>query len=219
MIKVAVLTASLGNFDKEVDHIKQNTVGVQVDFHRYTDKDFPPIIGMMPRMQYRIPKTHGWQMFPGYDYYLWLDGSLSLQHPDSVMWFLMKCVGHDMVLFRHPWRKTAQEECDHIEEKLLKNDKYITPRYKGGLHKEQLAECFEDPDFVDDRLYTSTAFMYANNEKVREALKFWWYHGSRYFTCDQIVLPYVVWKGQLDVAVIEENQYKIPYVSLTSEHK
>lgn len=219
-MKIAILSANLGNFDKPIPCAKQILPeDWEVSYHTFTDEDFPPIIGLTPRMQYRIPKMFGWQMFPDYDYYIWLDGSMSLQHPDSVKWFIDKCGGHDMALFRHPWRKTMKEETDHIEEKLKENNRYITPRYKNGLHKEQLAECLADSHFEDKALYTSTAFVYKNNYRVQEALKFWWYHSSRYFTCDQIVLPYVVFKGGLDINVIQENQFKIPYITLTSKHK
>lgn len=218
-MKVAILTANLGDFDKPVDPVTQVVKNAHVDFHRFTDEDFPPITGLTPRLQYRIPKMFGWQMFPGYDYYLWLDGSMSFTRHDSAEWFLDQLGDADMALFKHPWRGTMQEETDHIEEKLEKNDKYITPRYKNGLHKEQFADCLLDPDFVDDRLYTSTAFIYRDSEKVRDALRLWWLHTSRYFTVDQIALPYVAWKQGLNVNTIPDNQYEIPYLTLVSKHK
>lgn len=220
-MRIAILTANLGNFDTPVDPIKQDLPkGVtEITFHRFTDENFPPVTGLTPRLQYRIPKLFGWQMFPGYDYYLWLDGSVSLQRPDCVEWFLDKCKGHDLVLFKHPWRRTMKEETDHITAKLAENNRYITPRYKNGLHQEQLAECLADSNFEDKILYTSTAFMYHNTAKVHQAMKLWWYYQSRFFTCDQIVLPYVVFKHKLKVNMIMENQYKTEYMTLVSRHK
>jgi len=220
-MKIAILSANLGNFDTTVDPVEQDLPkGVsEIEFHRFADENFPPITGLTPRLQYRIPKLFGWQMFPGYDYYLWLDGSFSLGRADSASWFLDKCQGHDIVLFKHPWRNTMKKETDHIIAKLAENNSYITSRYKNGLHQEQLIECLADPNFEDKVLYTSTAFMYHNNERVQAAMKFWWYHQSRYFTCDQIVLPYVTFKHKLKVNMIKENQYKIDYLSLVSRHK
>ena len=68
-MKVAILTANLGNFDTQVDPVTQDLPnGVEkIAFHRYTDNNFPPITGLTPRLQYRIPKLFGWQMFPGYN--------------------------------------------------------------------------------------------------------------------------------------------------------
>jgi len=215
-MKTAVLTAILGNFDTPVDPPDQT---VKFDFHRFTDNDFPPIIGLTPRMQYRIPKTHGWQMKPGYDTYLWLDGTFTLGLPDSLAYFLSRLDDADMLLFRHPWRQTMSEEAEHIDDHLRRGKPYITSRYKNGLHMEQLEVCLSDPGFVDDRLYTSTVFMYRNTPKVQAMLKDWWYQGSRYFTCDQIVLPYLVWKHKLKVNVIEENQYEMPHLQIASKHK
>lgn len=218
MSKVAILTANLGKFDEEVLNVKQELPdGVEMTFHRFTDENFPPIIGLTPRFQYRIPKMTGWQMFPGYDYYLWLDGSMSLQNPKSVAWFLGKCT--EFVVFKHPWRKTMKEETDFIEKKLKEGNSYITSRYKNGLHKEQLADCMNDKDFKDTVLYASTVFMYKDTPRLREMMRLWWIHTSRYFTCDQIAFPYALAKTGVEVTALEENPFSCRYVTVTSKHK
>lgn len=214
-MRVAILTAVLGNFDTLVEPIAQSSEH-EIVFHRFSDQNFPPIAGLTPRLQYRIPKMFGWQMFPGYDVYLWLDGTFSFDKSNCVEWFLAHLGDADMALFKHPWRNTMKEETDHIEEYLRKNDKYLTPRYANGLHKEQYADCMLDKAFVDDKLYTSTAFIYRDTEAVRDALRLWWLHTSRYFTVDQIALPYAV--KDLRVNMIMENQYKTPYLSFVSKH-
>jgi hypothetical protein len=219
-MRIAILTANLGNFDTPIDPVEQFFLdGMELAFHRFTDVDFPPITGLTPRLQYRIPKLFGWEMFPGYDVYIWLDGSCSFERGDCVKWFLEQLGDADMALFKHPVRRNMRQEAEHIEKKLQQGNPYLTPRYKNGLHKEQLAECMADPAFKDKVLYASTAFIYRNNPKVQEAMKSWWYHQSRYFTCDQIALPYVVWKHNLKINLINENQYNIGYLSLVSKHK
>lgn len=222
-MKIAILSANLGNFDKPVNDVFQE-IDADVTHWRFTDDDFPPIIGLTPRLQYRIPKMFGWQFlnkenFGWHDYILWLDSSMSLQRPDSLMWFLEKCKNYDMALFKHPWRSTITEETNHIEEKLKEGNKYITSRYKNGLHKEQLAECLADSHFEDNALYASTAFIYKNNQKVHDMMWEWWKQQSRYFTVDQISLPYAIFKSGLNVNVIEENIFKNEFITLTSKHK
>src|SRR3990167_6446661 len=153
-MKIALLSANLGNFDvKAKDPVKQDlTEGIsEITFHRFTDEDFPPIIGLTPRLQYRIPKMFGWQMFPGYDFYIWLDGSVSLKRPACVKWYLEQLGDNDIAFFAHPNRGTIREETDHIEEHLQKGKPYLTERYKNGLHKEQLVEIMKDPNFKDDK--------------------------------------------------------------------
>jgi len=220
LMRVCILSANLGSFDKVVEPVEQELPeGIEsVSYHCFTDEDFPPITGLTPRLQYRIPKLFGWEMYPGYDIYLWLDGSVSLRRPDCLKWYVQQLGDGDMAFFKHPSRRNARQETAHIEEHLQRGKPYITTRYKNGLHKEQLAEILSDRDFKDDKLYASTVFIYRDSEKVRDALKLWWLHQSRYFTCDQIVLPYVLWKCNLKVNTFNEPIYKSGYISLVSKH-
>lgn len=216
-MNICVLTANLGGFDTPVDPVEQELPeDTHLRFHRFTYENFPPIADLPPRFQYRIPKMFGWQLVPGFDVYIWLDGSFSFTRADCVEWFLEQLGDADIALFKHPWRNSMFEEVKHVEDYLEKGDKYITPRYKGGLHKEQLADIYSDETYRDDKLFTSTAFIYRNTEPVHDMLRMWWLHTSRYFTVDQIALPYVA--RNLRVQIIEENQYKIPYLTLVSKH-
>lgn len=212
--KVAVLTCILGGFDKPIDPVKQDT---EITFKRWTDEDFPPITGLTPRFQYRIPKYFGWQMLSGHDVYIWLDGAVSLLHHDSVRWLLDELGDADIAVFKHPYRKTIQEESDHIEDHLQKGKPYITSRYKNGLHKEQLADIQLDKDYIDDHLYASTAFIYRDSEAMRDRLKLIWLHQSRYWTCDQLAFTYGL--KDLAVNVIDQNPFKSKWVGLVSRHK
>lgn len=222
-MKVGILSANLGGFDIQVNSIKQNLPdGIEVVYYKWTDGNFPPITGLTPRFQYRIPKMFGWQMFPEQEFFseidifIWLDGSISLQHPDFIEWFLKEFIyGYDMLFFEHPWRKTIKQEVDHIEEKLQKRSKYLTSRYANGLHKECYAEIVKDKEFVDDRLFASTVFAYKNTGKNQEALKDWWFWQSRYWSCDQIPLPYVLWKNKIKVKTINENVFDFKYLTFT----
>lgn len=217
-MRLAILSANLGAFDKVVKPVEQELPeGIEsVTYHCFTDSDFPPMVGLTPRMQYRIPKMFGWQMFPDYDYYLWLDGSVSLQRPDCLRWYMEQLGDGDIAFFKHPSRRNIRQETAHIEEHLKLGKPYITKRYANGLHQEQLKDIQLDPEFKDNKLYASTAFIYRDSEAVRDAMRLWWLHTSRYFTVDQIALPYVV--KDLDVKILNEPIYKSGYISLVSHH-
>lgn len=212
-MKVAILSCILGSFDVPVNPVEQN---ISVAFHRFTDWDFPPITGLTPRLQYRMPKLFGWEMYPGFEYYIWLDGSVSLIRPDSAQWLLDQLGDNDMAVFKHPWRSSIREEADHIEEYLQKGNEYITTRYKNGLHKEQLALIQGDKSYTDNHLYASTAFVYRNTPKVKEVLDYWWFLQSRYYTCDQLAFTYAL--STLNVSVIQDSPFKSEYIKLVSEH-
>lgn len=215
-MKIVILTAILGNFDTPVDPVKQD---IDVTFHRFTDENFPPITGLTPRFQYRISKLFGWQMFPGYDIYIWLDGCVSFKRSDCVKWYLEQLGDNDVAFFKHPVRRNIRQEVEHIEQKLKEKSPYITPRYKNGLHREMLNLIQADKNYNDKHLYTSTAFIYKNNNNSRRLMTSWWYFQSRFFTCDQVSQPYAAWMSLAKVKVINENQYKIGYLSLTGRHK
>lgn len=216
-MSIAVLSCILGKFDTPVDPVPQT---VPFKFHRWTDEDYPPILGLTPRMQYRIPKTHGWKMLPGYDYYIWLDGAVSFKRDDCIQYYLNQLDDADMAFFKHPTRRNVRQEVAHIEEHLQQGKPYITARYKDGLHKEQMAKILEDSTFKDRHLWASTGFIYRNTKKVQDALVDWWEQGTlRYFTCDQVVLPYIVHKHKLKVNTMNEPVFKSGYISLTSHHR
>lgn len=215
-MRIGILTANLGDFDKNFGIVGQKLPeNVEMVFHRWTDKNFPPVTGLTPRFQYRIPKMFGWQMFPDCDIYLWLDGSMSLQHLDSIKWFLEQLDDNEMLFFKHPWRKTIKEEVGHIEEKLQKGSKYLTSRYKNGLHKECYDEIMTDKEFVDDKLFASTIFVYRNTTKIRDVLMGWWFLQSRFYSCDQIPLPYILWNKDVKVKIIDENVFDFEYLTFT----
>lgn len=211
-MKTCILTANLGGFDRVKEPKDQS---VDCDYHCFADKDFPPIKGLSPRLQYRIPKTHGWQMKPGYDVYLWLDASMTLDCKDCVEWFLNQLETYDIALFRHPDRQTARQETNYIEKK--KDHPYIKSRYENGLHEEQMKE-IEATGYEDETLYASTVFVYRNNMAVREMMKEWLYSSVRYYTCDQIVLPYLLWKYGLTVKMIDQDVFKNSHVKVVSRH-
>ena len=214
-MKIAVISANMGNFDKTVEYVKQS---VDYDFYKFTDENFPPrFCSMTPRLQARIPKMFGWQMAPGYDYYIWVDASYSLLHPDSVKWFLEQCKDVDIVLLNHPMLRTIQEQANYIKHRLARNCNYVTPRYKNELIDEQMAEIMSDKEYVDNCSYASTAFIYQNNEKVHNLMKEWWYHTSRYHSVDQLGLPYAILKSKCvvkEIPVKRQHDYGIPYLTL-----
>lgn len=217
-MKLAILTANLGNFDKYVDPVVQNSNYITT-FHRYTDNNFPPITGLTPRLQYRIPKLFGWEMLSGYDIYIWLDGSMSFTREDCVEWFVKQLDDADMAFFTHPQRNSIREEVEYIEKKIKQGNRYIISRYNNGLHKEQLSLALNTKGFIDNNLYASTAFIYRNNDRARETLKNWWYLQSRYYTCDQVNLPLAIYQAQSKVSKIMVNLFKSDYLTLVSHHK
>ena len=209
-MKILIHTANLGNFDKRIANVEQT---MEHDFFRFTDENFPPRhCSMKPRLQARIPKMSGWQMKPGYDFYVWVDSSCILAKEDSLQWLVDNCMVADFVVFKHPQRNSIQEEADYLKKRLDKKCPYITPRYENELIDEQLSVIKDDKNYVDDHFFASTVMVYKNTEKAHNALRDWWYHTSRYHSIDQLSLPYVLWKSGCTVNVIPDNYMETPYL-------
>lgn len=208
--KIAVITASLGGFDKTEPPVPQS---IDYDYFLFTDKNFPPRFNAMtPRLQAKIPKFFGWQMVPGYDYYLWLDGNLVFKSPDSLKYFFDNCKGYDIVVLKHPRRNNVKWEGRYVERGVEQQSNYIIGRYENELLEEQMAEIKADPDFVDDLLVNGGVFMYRNTKKVQKMLKEWWYHVSRYLIMDQCSFAYVLKKSGLRVNVRPDKYDDCPYL-------
>ena len=211
-MRIAIITANLGNFDLRVDPVEQS---MPADFFRFTDDNFPPRKGAMTsRLQARICKTFGWQMVPGYDVYIWIDGGISLKHPDSVKWLVEQCSG-DIAVFKHPNRNTVKDEAKYLKERLAMGCDYIVPRYENELIDEQLEAI---KDLPDEHLFASGILVYKNNDKIHEMMKEWWFHISRYHLVDQLALPYSILKTGCEFTVIPNHYGRTPYLTLNKRN-
>lgn len=209
-MKIALLTANTGNFDKEMVNVEQD---LDHDFFSFNDETFiPRTNAMTPRLQARIPKLFSWQLIPGYDYYVWIDSSCVLAKPDSLRWLVDKCENADMVLFKHPHRSSVKEEADYLQMRLDKKCPYITPRYGNEHLKEEMKEILGDENFVDDKFFATTVYVYKDSEKMRAMQKEWFYYTARYHTNEQLPLPYVLSKSECKVEIIQDNYLKTPYL-------
>lgn len=207
-MNLAIVSANLGNFEKKVEIPEQQLPeGIEsIHYQVFTDENFPPRhAAMTPRLQARIAKMTSWQMVPGYDYYLWVDGSCRLVGENAAAWFMKQLGDADAAFFQHPHRKTLQDEADYLKERLDKDCPYITPRYAGERLDEQMKVV--NPD---DRLYATTAFIYKDSQRMRDLLTVWWLHTSLYHSIDQLSLPTAIQHSDARINVIKENYLKIP---------
>lgn len=210
---VVVITANLGGLDKPVPFVEQSFV---YDHYHFDEQTFPlRKCSMTPRLQARIPKMFGWQMATVYIYYIWLDCSYSMQHPDTIKWLLQQLGDKDVAVFLHDKRKTINEEADFLRYKLGRRSAYLTPRYKYELLEEQMQVINEDKTYTDDRLYVSSCLVYRNNDRVREMMVNWWYHTSRFHSIDQLSLPYVLRKSSCSYQEIPDDITNFPYLTHT----
>lgn len=203
-MKVAVISASLGGFDKENDNVAQS---LPYDYFNFNDDNFPlRDKSMTPRLQAKIPKMFGWQLRPGYDAYLWLDGNISLAHHESLEYFLDAIKDHDIAVLKHPERDTIHWEYRYNWRGLHSNapSNYLVKRYANEWLDEEYQEITKDKDFKDDLMVNGGVFIYRNTPEVQAVLKEWWYHVTRFLIMDQLAFPYLLKKSGLKVNVLPD---------------
>ncbi len=200
--KIAVISASLGGFDKPSQHVKQS---IPCDYFNFTDENFPPrVCAMTPRLQAKIPKMFGWQLVPNYDYYIWIDGNLCLADPEAVAYLHTKCQGHDIVVLKHPRRPNIRQEVRYTRKGINQQSMYIVGRYNNEWLKEQYAAVQADKEYVDDLLVNGGIFMYRNTPAVQAMFKEWWYHVTRYIIQDQVSFPYALKKSGVKINILPD---------------
>lgn len=192
-----VVTARLGEFDKRIEHLPQS---VPADYFVY---DPPPRADLTSRLEAKIPKCFAWQLYPGYKFYMWIDGNLRLSDEDSLKYFSDNLEDYDVVVLQHPRRDTIWWEYRYNHRGLHNNkpSRYLQSRYINELLDEQM-QVIKDDDYVDDLLVNGGIFMYRNTKEVQAMLKEWFYYISRYLIMDQLSWAYVLKKSGLRVNVL-----------------
>lgn len=188
--RTIIISASLGGFDGDAT---------------FTDANFPPRINAMtPRLQAKVPKCFGWQLKPGYEWYLWHDGNIKLN--EGAVEYIAD-PKYDVVVFQHPHRKTIEWEHRYNWRALFNNkpSRYMQTRYIGEMSREQEHAQFEDPDYVDNLLINGGVFLYRNTQSVRDMLKEWWYHITRYSVNDQLSFAYVLKQSGVKYKVLPDD--------------
>jgi len=191
MIRVLHISANTNSY--HVDHSNDNVVqqgdGFTYEFKYLDDVSFPPRINSLhPRLQSKIPKMLGHELFPGYDYYLWTDSNITLKSPDAIKHFLD--LDSDWVLFNHNRRTLLKEEFEFMIE--YKNRDYLE-KYINEFIPEQYIEYKTSSDNFDSiPLYGNGCLMYKNTELNKKITREWYYHNARYSIQCQLSLPYVL---------------------------
>jgi hypothetical protein len=205
--KVLVITANLGGFDDgKIAHHPQDTNRYDVSLLRFTDDNFPPRMNALhPRLQAKIPKMLGWEYYPNYDYYLWLDGAVRMTSPDCINFFIESLGCADFAIPHHPDRRTISDELAYMKNLMNLGSIYLNGRYKNEAMTEQVQKYLSDTTFRDKKLYQATYFCYTNylTKSKPGFFRDWFFDCARYSVQDQLSLPYFLNKHEIKTAQID----------------
>jgi len=208
-MRILVITANIGGTSSNT-FVPQNIPNV--DFVKLDNSNYPERIkAMHPRLQGKIPKMLAWELYPDYDYYIWVDAPFSLNNSNSVQWFLDKLQNNKAAFFMHPVRTTVQSEAEFVIDNIKYNNQYLIDRYQNENMKEQVESYLKDPNYNDNILISAGVFIYSADvvkNKENNVMKEWFYQNCLWSVQDQLSLPYVLQKYNIDYTIINENIYE-----------
>jgi hypothetical protein len=159
---------------------------------------------MMSAKYYKL-KTHEIDILKGYDYYIWVDGSLFLR--PEFMNNVKKLIDHpyELINFKHPERSNIKDEM----ELSIKMDKYKNQDIKAQY------DIYIKDGFPDDLgLFENTLIIKKNIDHINAVFDLWWIHNLEYSYQDQISYTYCLWKkGVKPDYVINESVFNNPNYS------
>jgi hypothetical protein len=208
-MKLLVITANVSGISSNT-FVPQNVPNV--DFVKLDDSNYTTRTkSMHPRLQGKIPKMLAWELYPDYDYYLWVDNTFSFKNADSVEWYLNQLENKDAAFYIHSTRKSIKDEVYHVSEGIKEGNNYLLDRYKNENVEEQVATYLKDPNYNDNILFSAGVFIYSANlvkNKENNVMKEWFYQNCIWSIEDQLSLPYVLQKHNINYNIINENIYK-----------
>lgn len=211
-MKVAVYTSVIPmNFDSFKIQPEQT---IPTDFIRYGPTYPLPedIKGLHPRMQAKyfkflpekIPKLFE------YDYTIWIDGSAQILSEKFVEEMIGRMEGSFMV-FKHP----EARDCIYQEAEYCKTmPKYVDQRI------EAQANFYRSQGYPEHNgLYACGMIVRKNREFANRLLgKLWWDECREWTYQDQLSLPYVLWKANLKIDILNLDQYNNGLITFERTH-
>lgn len=188
-MKVAILTANIGNFD-EIKGIPRQTI--DVDYYCYFDNNLPfPLPNLNNRLKSKYVKIQTHRFLPQYDAYIWIDGRVEIT-ADVFCEEIIKGLGdNDVAIFGHPERKVVLEEYAYMREEMKAGNHYLISRYGNQkLSEELLFIAKEEGNEFSFPLYACTIFARRNNPETNEAFNEWWRRCIEFSYFDQTMFSY-----------------------------
>lgn len=181
-MSTALITSILGARDIP----RALPLGVEVDTFLVTDQreavaGWDTIIEQSPsnnpRLAARAVKTQPWKFVPGYEYYVWIDGSVELLDPEYPLWATERNI-ETIAAPAHPDRDCLFDEARAAE---------TWPKYAGA---EAYAESLRGSHPEHWGLWATTSIVWRNAPLAHTVAKSWW-SACNIVVADQVSLPRV----------------------------
>jgi hypothetical protein len=133
-MKILVLTAIFGGKDTPKPFPKQS---IDCDYKCITEQNTPvPLPNLPDRLKAKYFKLQAHEVFPEYNYFIWIDGNIEVTSADFVKEITKKLYPDSgrIVIQGHHERQTIKQEIDFI---INSENPYLTTRYKEQPLKQE----------------------------------------------------------------------------------
>lgn len=149
----------------------------------------------------RWHKLHPHELFPEYEYSLWVDSNIDVLTP-AVFQDVYQAIYSDQTISiaLHPDR-----DCLYDEMQACLEHKKDTPENM----RPQVDKFKKDGFPAHYGLFETNIMLRKHNlSKVKKVMNDWWYWIEKYSKRDQLSLTYVLWKNKLTASALSNNHYR-----------
>ncbi len=189
-------------------------MGNLVDKIRFRQFIYPTEDATKNRLMAKLPKMQFYKLLDKeYDFYIWMDSKFTLKDNwlDVILNWIEQYGQHDLVICKHSERNSISSEYEYMRYYMVKKDDNLCPKYVLKDMYYQVQKYLSDSKYVDNSLFEAGFMLYSKNIlKHKEFLDAWYAHNYYYTIQDQLSLPYLLQKHNIDVCPLEEIVYKLP---------
>lgn len=193
---------------------RRGFVGNLVDKIRFRQFMYPTEEATHNRLVAKLPRMQFYKLLDKeYDFYIWLDSKFTiLDNWLDVILKLIELYGqHDLVVCKHSERNSVVSEFEYMQYYVRKRSKNICSKYVLKDMYYQVHDYLSDACFIDDKLYETGFLLYSRNIlNHKDFLDAWYAHNFYYSIQDQLSLPYLLQKYNIDVCPLQQSVYQLP---------
>jgi len=187
-----IISANFGNIDS--NYLIDNMV-------IYDESSLFPHPNLSPRLRAKYFRMCTHLLYPNTSFYIWSDASIILKE-GIIDWLIYRLGDFDALFFKHSKRSSITEEKDFLLNNL--NDPYLKQRYEGYNMSEQVKDYLDDGFNDQIGLMECGLFIRRNKPNVNNAFNEWFIEQVKWSIQDQLSLPYILWKHQINFKLIED---------------
>lgn len=184
---------------------------------RYRQKTYPSDEENYNRLIAKLPKMQFYKFVPNvYDYFIWCDSKFTLE--EGWLGYILNLIeengNSEMIVSLHGERNSILEEFNYMKYYMIR---YASPglvsKYDLAKMEKQIQFYLKDKSFTDNKLYELPLIIYSKDILNKKLFLEEWYLHNYFFTIqDQLSLPYVIHRYNINVHGVKQDVFNTPFV-------